>query len=132
MATTIAVAYNPTLEVISQTTQYGDLRVGVQGGVTSVLNYAAEPGGIRWWMTPDLDPGYVVALPVPSGDQPNDAGGLAYVGFYRTEAKTEEDYVYLTNYVLGAAPNFTVADASGANNYILFNLLGWSSYPTFG
>lgn len=131
MATTIAVAYNPTGDFINQTTQFGQLRVGVQAGTTQNLNYAAEPGGIRWWMTPDLDPGYVVALPVPSGDQPNDAGGLAYVGFYRTEAKTEADYVYLTNYVLGAAPTFTVTDADGANSYIQFNLNGWSSYPTF-
>jgi hypothetical protein len=83
-------------------------------------------------MSPDTELGYVVALPVPANNQPTPLLGVtASVAFYRTEALTESDYVYLTNYVLGAAPSNTVTTAGQANSYIQFTLNGWSSYPGF-
>jgi len=128
---TLSVAYNPTSEFIATCSNYGQISVGKSGPTESILDFSQEPGGIRWWKTPNYTTGTVVCLPVPTGNQPNDAGGSAYVGFYRAASLSEEDYVYLTNYVLGAAPNFTCFTAGDCNNYIQYTLNGWSSYPGF-
>jgi hypothetical protein len=132
MATTLAVGWNPTAQFVNTTTQYGDLRVGESAGTPSPLDFGTAPGGIIWWMSPDTELGYVVALPVPANNQPTPLLGItASVAFYRTEALTDEDYVYMTNYVLGAAPFNTVFSVGEANSYIQFTLNGWSSYPNF-
>jgi len=132
MATTLAVGYNPSGSFVNTTTQYGSLRVGESAGTPSNLDFSTAPGGIIWWMSPDTELGYVVALPVPANNQPTPLLGItASVAFYRTENLTESDYVYLTNYVLGAAPSNTVYNAGDANSYIQFTLNGWSSYPGF-
>jgi hypothetical protein len=59
MATTTPLAYN-TGSPIGGTSQVGDLAVG-----TSPQDYSTSPGGVPWWMGPDEELGYVIAVPVP-------------------------------------------------------------------
>jgi hypothetical protein len=65
MATTTPFAYNPSLSPISGTTQVGQLAVG-----TTNQDYSISPGGVTWWMGPDEDLGYVIAVPVSGNTQP--------------------------------------------------------------
>jgi hypothetical protein len=65
MATTTPLAYNPSLTPISGTTQVGQLAVG-----TTNQDYSTSPGGVTWWMGPDEDLGYVIAVPVSGNTQP--------------------------------------------------------------
>jgi hypothetical protein len=64
MATTTPLAYN-TGSPIAGTTQVGDLAVG-----TTNQDYSSSPGGVTWWMGPDEDLGYVIALPKSGNTQP--------------------------------------------------------------
>ena len=65
MATTKPFAYNPSLSPISGTTQIGTLAVG-----TTDQDYSINPGGVKWWMGPNEDLGYVIGIPVSGGTQP--------------------------------------------------------------
>jgi hypothetical protein len=65
MATTRPFAYNPSQSPIDGTEQLGDLAIG-----QSSQDYSVDPGGVDFWMGPDEDLGYVITIPVPSGDQP--------------------------------------------------------------
>ncbi len=42
-------AYNPSQAAISGATLVGTLAVG-----SSALNYSSNPGGITWWMGPEV------------------------------------------------------------------------------
>ena len=64
MATTTPFAYNPSLSPISGTTQVGTFAVG-----TTQQDYSINPGGVTWWMGPDEDLGYVIAIPVSGNTQ---------------------------------------------------------------
>ena len=63
MATAQPFAYNPSRLPISGTTQSGDFAVGIP-----VTGFTGSP---QFWNGPDEDLGYVIAQPVPSGNQPN-------------------------------------------------------------
>jgi hypothetical protein len=120
MATSRPFAYN-TGSTISGTEQIGDLAIGVD-----LERYDEDWGGVKWWMGPDEDLGYVIAQSVPSGNQPNPVGIPAYVGFFRSVTKTEQSFVNLTNIILGTS--FTTGDQCvtylNTNGY-------WTSYtPT--
>jgi hypothetical protein len=65
MATTRPFAYNPSASPISGTDQVGTLAVGVTD-----QDYSVDPGGIKWWMGPDEELGYVIAVPVSGNTQP--------------------------------------------------------------
>jgi hypothetical protein len=65
MATTRPFAYNPTASPIAGTSQVGTLAVGITD-----QNYSINPGGVSWWMGPDEDLGYVIAVPVSGNTQP--------------------------------------------------------------
>lgn len=91
MPTARPFAYN-TGSTISGTEQLGDLAIGVDP-----LDYSEQPGGVRWWNGPDEDLGYIIAISVPSGGQPNPFDIPAYVGFERSETKTEQSFVNLVN-----------------------------------
>ena len=95
MATLTPVGYN-TGSTISGTEQIGDLAIG-----TSDQDYSLQPGGVRFWMTPDQDLGYVIAKPVPSGNQPNPLSVPAYVGFNRSDALTDNSFISLANIISG-------------------------------
>ena len=118
MPTVRPFAYN-TGTTISGTDQFGNIAVGV-----SNIDYSINPGGVKWWMGPDEDPGYVVCGTEPSGNQPNPVGGPAFVQFWRSSAKTENSFVSLTNYT------FTQVFTTGlqAGEY-LFSSGYWTSYP---
>ena len=79
MATTRPFAYN-TGSTIDGTTQVGNIAIGV-----SDQDYSQNPGGVKWWMGPDEDLGYVIAHEVPAGDQPTQisTNQLTLNGTYR-------------------------------------------------
>jgi len=95
MPTTRPFAYNTGPE-IPLTTQVGDLAIGY-----GEVDYSSNYGGVQWWMGPDEDLGYVIAKPIPSGNQPNPFDIPAYVGFERSEVKTEESFLSLVRVVFG-------------------------------
>jgi len=91
MATSRPFAYN-TGSTISGTEQVGSIAIGTPtSGFTST--------GLRWWNGPDEDLGYVIAHTVPSGTQPNPVGVPAYIGFWRTSGKTDNNFISLSQYV---------------------------------
>jgi len=94
MATITPVSYN-TGSTIGGTTQIGSLAVG-----TSPQDYSTEPGGVRYWATPDKELGYVIAEANVLGNQPNPLSiSPTNVGFYRSEALTEESFIDLAEYM---------------------------------
>ena len=123
MATTRPFAYN-TGSTINGTTQIGDLAIG-----DTPQDYSKNLGGVRWWMGPDEDLGYVIAKPIPSGNQPNPLGKAAYVGFNRSEFLTDKSFLDLVNVLSLTAHTFTVA--SEAKTWL--NSRGyWTSWEKSG
>jgi hypothetical protein len=120
MATTRPFAYNPTLTPILGTEQVGDLSIGLP---TSGF----EASGLQWWNGADEELGYVICVPVPGNNQPTPIVGVtAAVGFYRTSAFDDNEFVNLANSLLSSSYN-NALDASVAlttNGY-------WNSYPPF-
>lgn len=121
MATTRPFAYN-TGSTINGTEQVGDLAIGVEA-----LRYDENVGGVKWWMGPDEDLGYVIAHPTIDGNQPNPVLIDAYLGFWRSKFLTEESFVNLVNSIpprVGQVP-FT----SGFEAKMWLNSNGyWTSY----
>lgn len=126
MAILLPVGYN-TGSTISGTLQYGSLAIG-----QSLQDYGTEPTGVRFWSTPDLSLGYVIATPVPAGNQPNDLTIPCFVGFYGTSDgitpnKTESAFVALANGITNNSQNFTTGNQAKtwleANGY-------WTSWIT--
>lgn len=122
MATTKPFAYNIG-PLISGTTQVGDLAVGYIN-----VDYSANYGGVEWWMGPDEDLGYVIAVPVSGGTQSTPfSGSGAYVGFYGTEMMVnpfdESSFVILTNQTFNQ--NFT--SGYDASTWLTNNGY-WTSY----
>jgi len=91
MATTRPFAYN-TGTTISGTIQFGNLAIG-----NSQVDYSLDYGGVKWWMGPDEDLGYVIAHENASGNQPNPVGSSAYVQFWRTNLFTDNSFLTLMN-----------------------------------
>ena len=119
---TTPVAYNPSRNPIFGSEQIIDLAVG-----TTEQDYSQEPGGVRWWMSPDQSDGYVIAEKVSSGDQPT-APGInppgSTVAFWKTDAKTSSDFLALAQFIsrrAGTPPSFSTADDAktwlNANGY---------------
>jgi hypothetical protein len=122
LATARPFAYN-TGSLISGTQQLGDLAIGVDSQA-----YNEGVGGVRWWNGPDEDLGYVIAQPVPTGDQPNPDFVAAYVGFFRTDGFTEAGFIELAERISNYTENFS----SGLEAKTWLNDNGyWTSY-TFG
>jgi len=103
-------AYN-TGGTINGTTQCGNLAVG-----DISVDYSEDYGGVKWWMGPDEDLGYVIAYPVAGGDHPTQIPGVtAFIGFYGTKNMSnplnESTFIELTNSAFNQ--NFTTGnDAS--------------------
>ena len=120
MATSRPFAYN-TGSTITGTEQVGSIAIGTPtSGFTST--------GLRWWNGPDEDLGYVIAHTVPSGTQPNPVGVPAYIGFWRTPSKTDNNFISLSQYVSSftGTPQ-TFASASDAKTWL--NSAGyWTSW----
>jgi hypothetical protein len=104
---TTPLAYNPGRATISGATNLVDLSIG-----TGAQEYAANPGGITWWMGPEDTAGYLIARPVPAGNQPTQLGAIGTVRFARSVAKTDQSFLNLANYIkrdLGGAADLETA-----------------------
>lgn len=121
MATIRPFAYNIG-SVLSGTTQYGTLAVGVDRN----LPYSGNYGGLRWWMGPDEDLGYCIGTSVTDNDQPTEPGIIPPFGnveFWRTESFSDSEFISLSNNISGQ--NFT----SSAEAVTWLNDNGyWTSY----
>ncbi len=91
MATTRPFAYN-TGSTIDGTTQIGNIAIGV-----SDQDYSQDPGGVKWWMGPDEELGYVIANQVPTGDHPTPVDEDSYINFWRSTDLTEQSLLDLLN-----------------------------------
>jgi hypothetical protein len=93
MATITPVTFN-TGSTISGTTQIGELAAG-----TSPQDYSTQPGGLRWWSTPNRDDGYVIAHVNTEANQPNPLSvPNVRVGFWKCD-KTEEAFIQRVEYI---------------------------------
>ena len=119
MATTTPFGYN-TGSTISGTEQIGSLSVGT--GTT--VNYGSSPNGVKFWMGPNEDLGYVIGGSQPSGNQPTPISGVtASVQFWRSESLTESSIVSLTNLLF----NQTFTTGTQSKTYLNTNGF-WTSY----
>ena len=91
MATTRPFAYN-TGSTIDGTIQVGNIAIGV-----SDQDYSQNPGGVKWWMGPDEELGYVIAHEVVTGDHPTQVEVDAYLGFWRSSVLTDQSFLDLVN-----------------------------------
>jgi hypothetical protein len=120
MATSRPFAYNPSRTLIPGTEQVGDLAIAV-----AEQYYSEGLGGVRWWMGPNEDPGYIICYPFSAGTKPSPDGNIANIGFKRSQFKTEESFVAMSNAF--AAGQATFSD--GTEAYLWLNLNGyWTSY----
>lgn len=124
MAITRPFAYN-TGATISGTYQVGNIAVG-----NTNQAYSANIGGIPWWMGPDEELGYVIAVPVSGNTQSTPISGVnASIGFYGTEMMVnpfdETTFVTLVNQTF--SQNFS----SGTDSSLWLTNNGfWNSYIT--
>lgn len=102
MSTARPFAVN-TGSTISGTEQVGNIAVGYPTSGFDSTN-------VKWWNGPNEDSGYVIAQETPAGRSTPD-GVTAYLGFWRTANKTNEDFIYLSNFV--SAKNGTPQDFTG-------------------
>jgi hypothetical protein len=91
MATTRPFAYN-TGSTIDGTIQVGNIAIGV-----SNQDYSQNPGGVKWWMGPDEELGYVIANQVPTGDHPTPTDEDSYINFWRSTELTDQSLLDLLN-----------------------------------
>ena len=117
MATARPFAYN-TGATISGTTQVGNLAIGYP-----TAGFLAT--GLQWWNGPDEDLGYVIAVPVSGGGQPNPLGISAYVGFYRSSGLSDQAFINVVNSAFSQSFNTT----SACSSYLTSNGY-WTSYSS--
>ena len=91
MATTRPFAYN-TGSTINGTIQLGNLAIGV-----SDQDYSQNPGGVKWWMGPDEELGYIITYEVVTGDHPTPVEVGAYLGFWGSTELTDQSFLDLVN-----------------------------------
>jgi hypothetical protein len=120
MATTTPLAYNPSLSPISGTTQVGQLAVG-----TANQDYSISPGGVTWWMGPDEDLGYVIAVPVSGNTQPTNVPDDAL--FLSTTYKGGDIVLYNNNQtaaqIFGYQQSVLGVNQIGATDKVMFSVL---------
>ena len=115
-------AYN-TGGTINGTTQCGNLAVG-----DISVDYSEDYGGVKWWMGPDEDLGYVIAYPVAGGNHPTQIPGVtAFIGFYGTKNMSnplnESTFIELTN----SAFNQNFITGNDASSWLTTNGF-WNSW----
>ncbi len=121
MAKLTPIGYNTGGPIIG-TEQIGNLAIG-----TGAQDYSLQPGGVKFWMTPNQDLGYVIAKPIPSGNQPNQFSIPAYVGFNRSTSLTDESFISIAQKVAG----ISFIDAIQAKTWLNDNGY-WTSYGSNG
>ena len=123
MATTTPLAYN-TGAPIGGTTQVGSLAVG-----DSSQDYSTNPGGIPWWMGPNEETGYVIAVPVSGNTQPTPISGVtASVGFFRTKTLSDNEFIGLSEFVANKFGNPQTFSSATESSIWLTNNGYWNSY----
>jgi len=115
MAISQHFAYNPSGQQISGTTQSGVFAIG-----TPFTGFTGSP---QFWNGPDEELGYIIAQPVPAGNQPNPVGIPAYLGFYRSSLLNESSFIELAETISGQ--QFT--DGNQATSWLNTNGY-WTSY----
>ena len=122
---TIPLSYN-TGSTIGGTTQVGSLAVG-----TTEQDYSGNIGGVKWWMSPDEELGYVIAHPVSGNTQPTPIGGVfASLGFDRTKDFTDGSFISLAEYVSRKYSTPQTFSAATQASIWLTNNGFWNSYVT--
>jgi hypothetical protein len=122
MSTSRPFAKNTGSPIVG-TLQIGNLAIGYP-------TEGFESTGLKWWNGPDEDLGYVIAHEDLTG-RPGADDVTAYIGFWRTEAKTESDFIDLAEHIafLDNDPqNF--ADGGDAKDWLNSNGY-WTSYTSF-
>ena len=117
MSTSRPFSYN-TGSTINGTIQVGSLAVGFP-------TVGFDSTGLEWWNGPDEDLGYVIAQPVPNDSQPTPViGQTASVGFFRTNGFDDNEFLDITNILLGTnyIDPFLASSALTVNGF-------WNSYP---
>ena len=115
MATSRPFAYNPIPpgSELSGTTQLVDLAIGVLEE-----SYYEDYGGVKWWMGPNEDLGYIICQPVSGNTQPTPISGVtASIGFYRTNGFTDLGFLRLCNSLparIGIQPKFQTPNEATA------------------
>lgn len=121
MSTSRPFAYNIGAP-IAGTEQVGSLAVGYPSGGF---------GGLEWWNGPDEDLGYVIAQSVSGDTQPTPVPGVdASVGFFRSEALTENSFISLAN-VVASPSGGPFASGSAAKTWLNSNGY-WTSFGSGG
>ncbi len=115
MSTARPFAYNTGSPILG-TEQIGDLAIGTP-------NDGFASTGLQWWNGPDEELGYVIAHPVPSGNQPNPLSIPAYVGFWRSPLLTEQSFIDYTNFIF----NTSFTTGNECKTYLNDNGY-WTSY----
>jgi len=125
MPTTRPFAYN-TGSTISGTEQIGNLSIAQND-----RDFSQNYGGVRWWMGPDEDLGYVIATDNPANDQPTEPGinpPFGDVTFWRTDVFTDLAFIQLSQVISrenGTPQTFATTDDAktwlNSNGY-------WTSY----
>jgi hypothetical protein len=110
-----------TGNTIDQTIQFGDIAMGTN----ETLDFSSNPGGVKWWMGPDQDAGYVIACPDLNYQQPTPVGINAGVGFWISAELTDESFISVAN---------EVAKCHGASTFnSMYEAISWlalSGFPT--
>ena len=122
MPTARPFSYN-TGSTITGTEQVGQLAIGTPTD-------GFESTGLKWWNGPDEDLGYVITHTTPSGNQPNQFSIPAYLGFWRTDTKTDQSFINLAEYVSVQHNDPQNFDSAGNAATWLNNNGYWTSYPT--
>jgi hypothetical protein len=109
--------------------QYGDFAIGYQTDQPYYGNY----GGVKWFMGPDEDLGYVIAQVKPAGNVPTPDGlNDGTVTFWRSTAKDDSSFLSLANYIArryaSAGPFITPQDAL---NWLQANEFWTSWLPSY-
>ena len=118
MPTSRPFAYYIAPPIIPGTQQFGSLSVGVP-----TSGFTAFP---QYWMGPDEELGYIIAVPVSGNTQPTPISGVtASVQFYRSADFTPESYLNLVNNVF----NETYTTAEGAARGMLQTYRYYTNYP---
>jgi hypothetical protein len=121
MATTRPFAYN-TGSTIDGTTQLGNLAIGV-----SDQDYSLDPGGVKWWMGPDEELGYIIAHESSLCDQPTPVEVDACLGFWRSDVLTEQSFVDLFNIIPPRVGQTKFTSGNSAKTWLNDNGY-WTSY----
>jgi hypothetical protein len=122
MAVITPVTFNSGT-TIDGTTQVGNLAAG-----TSPQDYSTEPGGLRWWATPDTENNYVIAHVNPNADQPNPLTiPNVRVGFWKTD-KTNPSFISWSQFIAKNDGDPQVFTSGNAAKTWLNNNGYWTSY----